>query len=89
MASSAIAAPTFDANIELDSTYNSCSGLASTTLGAVNTGMDQTGRLELNVAQKAGSEYFLGRAERLFWRKKAARQRMMTCGRNWVQTPSA
>jgi hypothetical protein len=63
MASSAIAAPTFDANLELDSTYNSGSGLASTTLGAVNTGMDQTGRLEVNIAQKAGSEYFVaGRA---------------------------
>jgi hypothetical protein len=63
MASSAVAALTFDTNIGLDGIYNSGSGLASTTLGAVQIGMDQTGRLELNIAQKAGSEYFVaGRA---------------------------
>jgi hypothetical protein len=58
MASTAIAAPAVDANIELDSTYNSGS-----KLGSAGTGMDQGGRLELNISQKAGTDYFVtGRA---------------------------
>ena len=58
MAPVAFAAPTIDANIELDSTYNSGS-----KLGSANTGMDQSGRLELNISQKAGTDYFVtGRA---------------------------
>jgi hypothetical protein len=63
MAPAAFAAPAIDANIELDSTYNSGSQLKSTTLGQDKTGMTQGGRLELNVSQKAGTEYFVaGRA---------------------------
>lgn len=63
LATAASAAPTIDANIELDSTYNSGSALKSTTPGQDKTGMDQSGRLELNISQKAGNEYFVaGRA---------------------------
>jgi Porin-like glycoporin RafY len=58
MGASAFAAPNIDANIELDSTYNSGS-----KLGSAGTGMDQGGRLELNLSQKAGADYFVaGRA---------------------------
>lgn len=58
MASTAIAAPAVDANIELDSTYNSGS-----KLGSADTGMTQGGRVELNISQKAGTDYFVaGRA---------------------------
>jgi hypothetical protein len=54
----AFAAANVDANIELDSTYNSGS-----KLGSAGTGMDQSGRLELNISQKAGTDYFVtGRA---------------------------
>lgn len=58
------AAPTIDANIELDSTYNSGSALNAANNGGVSkTGMDQGGRLELNISQKAGTDYFVaGRA---------------------------
>ena len=57
----AFAAPAIDANIELDSTYNSGS-----SLGSAKTGMDQGGRVELNVSQKAGTDYFVaGRASLL------------------------
>lgn len=64
MAQAALAAtPTIDANIELDSTYNSGNALESNTLGSDKTGMDQSGRLELNISQKAGDQYFVaGRA---------------------------
>ncbi len=60
----AMAAPAIDANIELDSTYNSGSALNSANNGGVSkTGMDQSGRLELNISQKAGTDYFVaGRA---------------------------
>ncbi|WP_158558886.1 carbohydrate porin [Rhodoferax lacus] len=58
MGTAAYAAPNVDANIELDSTYNSGS-----QLGSAGTGMSQSGRLELNVSQKAGTDYFVaGRA---------------------------
>ncbi len=58
MAPAAFAAANVDANIELDSTYNSGS-----KLGSAGTGMEQSGRLELNISQKAGTDYFVtGRA---------------------------
>jgi Porin-like glycoporin RafY len=64
LGSAAMAAPAIDANIELDSTYNSGSALNSANNGGVSkTGMDQSGRLELNISQKAGTDYFVaGRA---------------------------
>lgn len=64
LAPAAFAAPTIDANIELDSTYNSGSANnATNNAGVSKTGMDQSGRLELNISQKAGTDYFVaGRA---------------------------
>lgn len=67
LAPAAFAAPAIDANIELDSTYNSGSANNATNNGGVSkTGMDQGGRLELNISQKAGTDYFVaGRASLL------------------------
>lgn len=50
----AFAAPAFDANIELDSTYRSGSAVA-----AANKGLGQSGRVELNAFSKAGANMFV------------------------------
>lgn len=58
LCSSAFAAPAIDANIELDNTSREGSNVA-----AADKGLTQAGRLELNVANKAGNDTFVaGRA---------------------------
>lgn len=80
LSTSAFAAPNVDANIELDSTYNSGS-----QLGTASTGMSQSGRVELNVSQKAGTDYFVaGRASLIAGKGGAA-----TTDDMWVQLGSA
>ncbi|MDT8992952.1 carbohydrate porin [Curvibacter sp. APW13] len=55
---SAFAAPAIDANIELDNTSRD-----GTYVAAADKGLTQSGRLELNVANKAGADAFVaGRA---------------------------
>jgi hypothetical protein len=50
----ALAAPAFDANIELDNTYRSGSHVAET-----DKGLGQSGRVELNATGKAGASMFV------------------------------
>lgn len=52
--SSAFAAPNFDANIEFDNTYRSGSAVK-----AVEKGLGQSGRVELNASGKAGTNMFV------------------------------